>query len=393
MSTSAEAPPPRASSLWDDAPINRRLGWVVAVAAVILASTSAVPTLFEFPDFAPAWSVGAFVMLGMFAVLLCTGLILPLTLLRTLWCALTPMSIVLGFLSVPAYRGDDLDAMRPWMWPLDPAVVALLAFVAPAWIALLGATLSATAPLLSTLVFLGEPTPAIATATPLHLSVITLVAILLALRGRLGVLHDSEAEARMATVRSAQAEADTERQRALTRVVHDEVLAVLTAAIQIGGPVPAALQREARSALETLEREETRTGGGGLLATKQAAEYIAAILRESDVRCVVDSDVVDGFVPQEAAETVARAAAEAVRNSIRHSGLPTPPRVRLSMHPREITAVVADDGAGFDLGGIDPERLGVRESILGRMRALEGGDAEIRSAPGRGTEVELTWRP
>jgi signal transduction histidine kinase len=49
---------------------------------------------------------------------------------------------------------------------------------------------------------------------------------------------------------------------------------------------------------------------------------------------------------------------------------------------------VRDEGPGFDLGAVPTERRGVRDSIIGRMRAV-GGRAEIDSVPGEGTEVAL----
>jgi signal transduction histidine kinase/phage shock protein PspC (stress-responsive transcriptional regulator) len=50
---------------------------------------------------------------------------------------------------------------------------------------------------------------------------------------------------------------------------------------------------------------------------------------------------------------------------------------------------VRDRGPGFDPGAVPADRRGVRESIVGRM-ARHGGRAAIHSAPGAGTEVELT---
>jgi signal transduction histidine kinase len=38
---------------------------------------------------------------------------------------------------------------------------------------------------------------------------------------------------------------------------------------------------------------------------------------------------------------------------------------------------------------VPPDRRGVRESIVGRM-ARHGGTATLHTAPGQGTEVELT---
>ena len=50
---------------------------------------------------------------------------------------------------------------------------------------------------------------------------------------------------------------------------------------------------------------------------------------------------------------------------------------------------VRDRGPGFDPAAVPGDRRGVRESIVGRMRRA-GGSAVVRSAPGTGTEVEIT---
>ena len=49
---------------------------------------------------------------------------------------------------------------------------------------------------------------------------------------------------------------------------------------------------------------------------------------------------------------------------------------------------VRDRGPGFDPEAVPADRMGVRESIVGRMER-NGGSARIRSAAGGGTEVEL----
>lgn len=51
-----------------------------------------------------------------------------------------------------------------------------------------------------------------------------------------------------------------------------------------------------------------------------------------------------------------------------------------------------DKGTGFDTGQVPHGRLGVRRSIIERV-AEHGGQATIRSARGRGTEVCLRWAP
>jgi len=57
----------------------------------------------------------------------------------------------------------------------------------------------------------------------------------------------------------------------------------------------------------------------------------------------------------------------------------------------QLVVSVRDDGAGFVLDEARSEsagRTGLRGSVVGRVGDLEGR-VEVRSAPGRGTEVEL----
>ena len=57
--------------------------------------------------------------------------------------------------------------------------------------------------------------------------------------------------------------------------------------------------------------------------------------------------------------------------------------------PHATEVFVRDRGRGFDEGAVPEDRLGVRNSIVDRMRR-HGGTAVIRTAPGDGTEVRLS---
>ncbi|MFJ8821771.1 PspC domain-containing protein [Streptomyces sp. NPDC102467] len=57
----------------------------------------------------------------------------------------------------------------------------------------------------------------------------------------------------------------------------------------------------------------------------------------------------------------------------------------------EVFVSVRDRGPGFDLDSIPVDRMGVRESIIGRMER-NGGTARLRAVPDGGTEVELTMK-
>ena len=60
----------------------------------------------------------------------------------------------------------------------------------------------------------------------------------------------------------------------------------------------------------------------------------------------------------------------------------------------EVILWVRDNGVGMDLSEVasagERGRLGIRDSIVGRMAAL-GGTAVVKSTPGEGTEWELRF--
>ena len=83
-------------------------------------------------------------------------------------------------------------------------------------------------------------------------------------------------------------------------------------------------------------------------------------------------------------DSLVQAAQEAMLNGVRHAG---PVRVYAEAGPDAAEVFVRDRGTGFDLGSVPADRLGVRESIIGRMRR-SGGSATLDSTP-EGTEVHL----
>jgi signal transduction histidine kinase len=86
-------------------------------------------------------------------------------------------------------------------------------------------------------------------------------------------------------------------------------------------------------------------------------------------------------------EAVLAAAREAMTNAAKFGG-GSPVDVYAEMGGSRTQVFVRDRGPGFDTGSVPPDRRGVRESILGRMRR-HGGRGRITSSPGAGTEVEL----
>ena len=75
-------------------------------------------------------------------------------------------------------------------------------------------------------------------------------------------------------------------------------------------------------------------------------------------------------------------------NAAKHSGAPKVD-VYAELSAKRAEVFVRDRGHGFELESVADDRLGVRNSILGRMER-HGGTASIRTAPDEGTEVRLS---
>ena len=81
------------------------------------------------------------------------------------------------------------------------------------------------------------------------------------------------------------------------------------------------------------------------------------------------------------------AAREAMTNAAKFAGVGEID-VYAEVGEDEIAVFVRDRGVGFDREAVPEDRLGIRESIEGRLERA-GGGATVTSPPGGGTEVEL----
>ncbi|CAN7170458.1 ATP-binding protein [Microbacterium sp. LjRoot45] len=199
--------------------------------------------------------------------------------------------------------------------------------------------------------------------------------------------------------RATAAEARIREERAQARRAHDHVLGALNGVALFGREDAVALPPDivsmAERALLLLDAqalgEET-----GLVAVEARRSIVdaACSLGVTDVAVDVESDPTVGAakesVAAEAVQAAREAMAEAIRNSNRHApGHSVRVAGRIGAGTIEIR--ITDDGPGFSIGRVPEDRLGIRASILRRMRDVPGGDALIDSAPGRGTSVLLRW--
>jgi signal transduction histidine kinase len=118
------------------------------------------------------------------------------------------------------------------------------------------------------------------------------------------------------------------------------------------------------------------------LAT-ELREIAAAVELDYAVRI----DVVAAGSPVENVNAaIVGAAREAMLNAARHAGGEV--SVYIETPPGAIDVYIRDRGPGVDLARLPDDRLGIRESIIGRM-ARAGGSATVSAGAGSGTEVHL----
>ncbi|WP_229229917.1 sensor histidine kinase [Sinomonas cyclohexanicum] len=96
-------------------------------------------------------------------------------------------------------------------------------------------------------------------------------------------------------------------------------------------------------------------------------------------------DASDETRAAEAQDALLQASREAMLNAVRHGAGPVSVYAESGKDATEV--FIKDRGEGFDPDSVPEDRLGVRESIVGRMRR-HGGEATIVSGP-QGTEVRL----
>lgn len=177
--------------------------------------------------------------------------------------------------------------------------------------------------------------------------------------------------------------------------VHDSVLHTLTL-IQRNADRPAEVRRLARSQERELRNWLHRPEGSGRAAEDEPATLAEAVKRTAaeveDKHGVPLEVVLVGDCPlDEPLPALIQAAREAMVNAAKYGGEGGPVQVFAEVSGPEVFVSVRDRGPGFDLDAVPADRMGVRESIIGRMER-HGGTARLRSAPDGGTEVELEMK-
>ncbi|QFQ99877.1 PspC domain-containing protein [Streptomyces phaeolivaceus] len=174
--------------------------------------------------------------------------------------------------------------------------------------------------------------------------------------------------------------------------VHDSVLHTLTL-IQRNADSPNEVRRLARAQERDLRNWLYKPEGTGKDEADEPDTLAEAVRRNAaeveDKHGVPIEVVVVGDCPLDEGLTAqTQAAREAMVNAAKYGGEGGAVQVFAEVEGRTVFVSVRDRGPGFDLDAIPADRMGVRESIIGRMER-NGGTARLRAVPDGGTEVEL----
>ena len=181
-------------------------------------------------------------------------------------------------------------------------------------------------------------------------------------------------------------------------LMHDSVLHTL-ALIQRKSGDPAEVARLARSQERDLRAwlygDPPRGGDPARQPTFTQAVKAAAADVEDRHGVAIDVVTVGDAQLDDALRACVGAAREAAVNAAKYAG-GAPISVYSEVEAeagraRAVEVFVRDRGPGFDLEAVGEDRMGIRESIVGRMKR-HGGRATIKTAPGDGTEVRLELR-
>ncbi|MFG3435761.1 PspC domain-containing protein [Nonomuraea sp. NPDC047897] len=181
-----------------------------------------------------------------------------------------------------------------------------------------------------------------------------------------------------------------EERAEVAAMIHDSVLHTLTL-IQRVAHDPREVSRLARAQERDLRNWLYQPAQDADATLAAAVRRIAA--EEEDAHGVAIEVVCVGDVELDPAGKLAAmlaASRQAMVNAAKYSGSPAI-SVYAEVEGEEVTIFVKDRGKGFDLDAVPVDRMGIRESIVGRMER-HGGTARVRTEPGEGTEVMLTMK-
>ena len=179
-------------------------------------------------------------------------------------------------------------------------------------------------------------------------------------------------------------------------IVHDTVLSDLTAIMNSDGVLDERARARFRADVATLSdsawlRESAEPSIVAPLdaVLRNALETLVTDFQWRGLSVDVTGDSHEVIrVSPEAASSLVLAVRACLDNVLDHAGA-TSAELVVSTTTESVTVMVIDHGVGFDPRAIADDRLGLRSSVVARIRA-HGGSVRVWSTPGSGTSVLIS---
>lgn len=379
------------------ASVERLFAILIALAAVGYGAVYAPAVVRQLPFLDPVWGPVAAAVLGAsFVAVGVSAVVQRFAQVAQIACALLFLVVLVTWpLTV---RQPIPDGQYPWPWWFCTVGSTAAAMGFAPWRATVYTALVPAVYVVVRLTPLGGDAGASAVLQGVYTAILSgAVLVIAVLLRRAAAAVDAAQATAVRRYSLAIREHATEVERVqVDAIVHDSVLTTLLSAARAETPDAKALAaRMARNAIDHLGAAAADLPGEAPPVTvhdlrARITDAVGALAAPVRVR---DAPVGGLRIPATVADALASAALQACVNSVQHAGGPEVERwVRVEQRGSTVHVEVGDEGAGFDLAAVPAARLGVRRSIIERVRAV-GGTAVVASNPGAGTRIRLEWHP
>lgn len=216
----------------------------------------------------------------------------------------------------------------------------------------------------------------------------SLAAIQASLRRRVPDFDELESQIRMATL-------NEDLRARVTAAVHDTLLNDLAIVMNAPDVLDDRMRARLRTDVATLTSADWLRESAEVVVDDQDADLrnkVMLLVSEMQWRglTVHITGSGPGIYPLApgAPEVLLDVVRACLENVLQHSGANVA-ELDLAYTAQGVTVVVADQGRGFTMDDVAEDRLGIRASVLQRIKTI-GGTAKVWSTPGEGTSVVLS---
>lgn len=196
----------------------------------------------------------------------------------------------------------------------------------------------------------------------------------------------------LAAIELAKADAIVRERDRVDALVHDSVLTTLLLAANASSTdEEKEAELLAKAAIAKLQSANTAVASDETISISSLFTALEFAVHRQSAEVSVDVENSSDFeIPGEVAAAVTESTLQALANSLQHAGVRAKRQVLLRGTKGGIKIVVKDNGKGFRPSRIPKNRLGLKLSIIGRMKSVDGR-VFIDSKIGVGTNVVIEW--